>query len=81
MSAIYFTEQINNDKKNEKLVPIANSTDYCQVTGTFSITHFGIFLPMQIICQGQTDPCHPKFKFPEEFKITHSVNHCLMKRK
>ena len=31
------------DKKNEKLVPIANSVDYCQVTGTFSITLSGIF--------------------------------------
>ena len=30
---------------------------------------------MQIICQGQTDRCHPKFKFPEEFNITHGVNH------
>ena len=31
------------DKKNEKLVPIANSADYRQVTGTFSITLSGIF--------------------------------------
>ena len=30
---------------------------------------------MQIIYQGQTDRCHPKFKFQEEFNITHSVDH------
>ena len=59
------------DKKNEKIVPITNSAGYHQVTGTFSTTFSGIFL-MQIIYQGQTDLCHPKFKFPEEFNITHS---------
>ena len=63
------------DKKNEKLVPIANSADYRQVTGTFSITVSSIFSPMQIIYKGQTDRCYPKFKFPEEFNIRHSVNH------
>ena len=34
------------DKKNEKLLPLANSYDYLEVTGTFSITLSGIFLPM-----------------------------------
>ena len=63
------------DKNNEKLEPIANSADYRQVTGTFSITLSDIFLPMQIIYQSQTDLCHPKFKFPEELNIRHSVNH------
>ena len=33
-------------KKNEKLVPIVNSVDYFQVTGTFSITISDIFLHM-----------------------------------
>ena len=49
--------------------------NYRQVTGTFSVILSGIFLPMHIIYQGQTDRCHHKFKFPEEFNITHSVNH------
>ena len=62
------------DNMNENVRPIANSGDYRQVTET-SITLSGIFLPMQIFCQGQTDCCHPKFKFPEEFNITHCVNH------
>ena len=33
------------------------------------------FLTLAIIYQGQTKRCHPNFKFPEEFNITHSVNH------
>ena len=57
------------DKKNEKLKSITNFANYCQVTGTFSITLSAIFLPIQIIYQGQTDCCHPKFKFPKEFNI------------
>ena len=63
------------DKKNEKFVPITNSSDYHQITGTFSITFSCKFLPIQIIYQGKTDRCHPKFKFPPEFNITHSENH------
>ena len=62
------------DKKNEKLVPIANSAEYRQVTGTFSITLSGDFLPLQIIYQGKTVRCYPKFNFPEEFNITHTLN-------
>ena len=58
------------DKKNEKLVPIANSADYHQVTGTFSITPSDISLPMQITYQCQTDHCHPKFKFFQEYSST-----------
>ena len=58
------------DKKNEKLVSIANSAGYCQITVTFSISLSGIFLPMQIIYQGQTDCRHSEFKFPEEFNST-----------
>ena len=34
------------NKNNEKLVPIANSADYHQVTVTFSISLSGNFLPM-----------------------------------
>ena len=34
------------DKNNKKRVPIANSADYRKVTGTFSITLSGIFLPL-----------------------------------
>ena len=56
-------------------MPIVYYADYSQVTRTLSITLFDIFLSMQIIYQGQTDHCHPKFKFPEEFNTTHSINH------
>ena len=60
---------------------IANSADNRQVTGAFSITLSGIFLRMQIIYESQPDLCHSKFKFTEEFTITHSVNHLSNKEK
>ena len=63
------------DKTNVEFVPITNLLDYRQVTGTFSITLSGSFLPIQIIYQGKTNQCHPKFKFPDEFNITHTPNH------
>ena len=62
-------------------MPLANSADYSQVAGTFSITLFDIFLPMQTVYQGQTDRCNPKSKFPEGFNITQSVNHCCNEEK
>lgn len=55
------------DKTNEKFVPITDSADYCQITGTFSVTVSGKFLPIQLIYQGK--------KFPEEFHVTHTENH------
>ena len=63
------------DKKNEKLVMIANSVNYHQVTWTFSFTLSGIFLPTQIIYQKMKNCFHAKLNSPEEFNITHSVNH------
>ena len=33
------------------------------------------FLPMQLIYQGKTTQCHPKYQFPKGFHITQSGNH------
>ena len=57
------------------MVPIANSADYHQVTGTFFITLSAIFLPIETIYHGKTNHCYAKVNFPEKFNITHSVNH------
>ena len=62
-------------KKGSKQVAITGSADHCQITGTFTITLSGKFLPPQLIYQGNTKRCHPSFKFPDEFNLTHSSNH------
>ena len=33
------------------------------------------FLPIQLVYQGNTTRCHPNFKFPNDWHITHSDNH------
>lgn len=62
-------------KKGAKQVAIAGSADHRQITGTFSVSLSGKFLPMQLIYQGKTARCHPNFPFPPEFNVTHSSNH------
>lgn len=69
------------NRTNEKFVPISDSADYRQITGTFSVTASGKFLPIQLIYQGKTDRCHPKFHFPKEFHITHTDNHWSNEKK
>ena len=56
-------------------VPIANVDNQRQITATFCVNTVGDFLPVQLIYGGVTDKCHPKVKFPESFRITHSQNH------
>ena len=48
---------------------------YFLPTGTFAGTAAGDFLPLQLIYGGKTDKCHPVFKFPTNFNVTHSENH------
>ena len=40
-----------------------------QITGTFTITMSGQFLPMQLIYQGTTDRC-----LPEDWDVTYTIN-------
>ena len=47
-----------------------------QITGSFSCTKSGIFLPIQLIYQGKTNRCHPtSIEFPEGFNNTNTKNH------
>ena len=56
-------------------VPIKGVDDKRQITATFGVTLPGEFLPMQVIYQGKTKRCLPKYKFPDTFNITHTENH------
>ena len=62
--------------KGGKSVPVVVKGKSKQITGTFSCTKSGIFLPMQLIYQGNTNCCHPTgIEFPEGFNITQTKNH------
>ena len=46
-----------------------------KITGTFTISASGRFLPMQLIYAGKTDRCHPQdIEFPHGFQVSHSPN-------
>lgn len=45
------------------------------MTTLLAISKAGELLPPQLIYQGKTDGCHPKFVFPESFDVYHSENH------
>ena len=56
-------------------VEIAGAADKRQITAVFCGTMMGDFLPLQLIYKGKTDRCHPKFRFPDDWDITHAPRH------
>ena len=60
----------------EANIPLIGKGKKKQITGTFTVTKSGDFLPMQIIYQGKTIRRHSQgVVFPEGFNITHTPNH------
>ena len=62
-------------EEGSKRVEVAGLGDKRQVTATFAACLDGTFLPMQILYQGKTARCHPKYRFPEGFDTFHTPNH------
>ncbi len=63
------------NEKGAKRVEIVGLTDKRQITAVFCGSLTGEFLPPQLIYTGKTRRCHPRFKFPNDWSITHSANH------
>ena len=62
-------------KENSKSGSIAESSDKRSITGTFTITLNGHFLPMQLIYAGKTKQSLPRFKFPDGFSLSCNPKH------
>ena len=60
--------------KGTTTVPIKGVDDKRQITATFTVSASGVFLPIQLIYQGKTKRCLPKFKIPKEFHVTYTKN-------
>ena len=58
-----------------KTVPIKGIDDKRQITATFAISMSGEFLPIQVIYEGKTKRCLPKYTFPASFDATFSENY------
>ena len=46
--------------KGASNVPLVGKGKKKQITGTFTVSKSGIFLPMQLIYEGKTERCHPQ---------------------
>jgi len=70
------SSQWTMEKKGAKRVEIAAVDDKRQITGIFTCTLSGKFLPIQLIYKGTTPKCHPKgIPFLADWHITHTENH------
>ena len=62
-------------KQNSKSVSVAGSSGKRSITGTFTITLNGHFLPMQLIYGGKAKQRLPRYKFPDGFSLSCSPKH------
>ncbi len=62
-------------EEGSKRVEIDGKDDKRQITAVFACSMAGNFLPSQIIYQGKTTRCLPKFKFASDWSIIYSANH------
>ena len=58
-----------------KRVEMSALTDKRQITAVLCGNMVGDFLPVQLVYQGRTNRCHPRYKFPSEWHISHSPKH------
>ena len=58
-----------------KSIPVTGSSDKRAITATFTISHDGGFLPLQLIYQGTTVQSLPRFDFPNLFSLSMNPTH------
>ena len=63
------------EKQGTKRVDLIGAGDKRLITAVFCGSLVGDFLPVQVIYAGKTARCHPRYKFPPDWDITHSPKH------
>ena len=63
------------DAEGSKRVEVPGVNDKHLITAVFCGSLAGDFLPVQVIYQGKTNHCHPRYQFPQDWDITHSPKH------
>ncbi len=63
------------EAKGSKRVEIVGISDKRQITTVSGGTMTGEFLPPQLIYQGKTSACLPRYKFPSDWHVTCKPNH------
>ena len=60
--------------KCAKTVPIKGIDDKGRIIATFTVSMTGRFLPIQLVQEGETPRCLPRFDFQADFNVTFSDN-------
>ena len=55
------------DAEGSKRVEVAGVNDKHLITAVFCGSLAGDFLPVQVIYQGKTNHCHPRYQFPQDW--------------
>ena len=63
------------EAKGSKRVEAAGINDKRQITAVFCGALNGELLPLQLIYQGKTPACLPRFVFPQDWNVTFTPNH------
>ena len=63
------------EQRGAKRVELAGLNDKCQITAVFCGTLSGDFLSVQLVYQGKTERCHPRYLFSKAWHITQSPNY------
>ena len=63
------------DAQGSRRVEAVGVNDKCLITAVFCGSLTGDFLPIQVIYQGSTNRCHPRYQFPPDWDITHAPKH------
>ena len=63
------------EQEGAKRVEMIGKDDKRQLTAVFACSMSGDFLPIQMVYQGKTIKCLPKFQFPDSWDVTYTSNH------
>jgi len=63
------------EEKGSKQIEVAGLNDKRQITAVFCASLVGEFLPVQLIYQGKTSACLPRYGFTDDWNITYTPNH------
>ena len=63
------------EEQGTKKIEVIGKGDKRQITAVFGGTMMGDFLPLQLIYEGKTERCLPRYKFPAAWHVTQSESH------
>ena len=61
--------------KGSKTVELAGLNDKRQIMAVFCVSLAGEFSPVQMIYQGKTTVCLPRFAIPDDWDVTYTPNY------